>query len=445
MKMLGARSLSTVLRVLVDGGYFLMILAMVLAIMVMAFVGLTARGTTSEEFPVSFTLDDASYHMDPIGGEPVTGQIVKARGDLKVTRQGGGRIPVGLAIALPALGVAILLLHKLRQLLRRLDQGQPFATENARTLRFIGFVVIAAEVAWGAVSFTMTQTLASEFVTTGIVLRPAFVVRGEIILIGLALLIVAEVFRLGAVMRQDLDTAREIQFSLVPSPVYEKGVISIHSSMQPARTVGGDYYDVVELDDGRLSFVVADVAGKGIPAALLMTLLQGSLRSLLSSGLRGAELVTRLNSYLVANTPANRMITFFYGELDPASGELRYVNAGHNPPFLQDRTGLTRLLPTGMVLGVLDGPPFSEERIQLEAGGRLLAYTDGVTEAANPADEEFGEDRLERLLTEKRDSLPTHLLQTITGGVLAFCGKAKPGDDMTMMVVSRSPAAVIPI
>jgi sigma-B regulation protein RsbU (phosphoserine phosphatase) len=137
------------------------------------------------------------------------------------------------------------------------------------------------------------------------------------------------------------------------------------------------------------------VAGKGLPAALLMTLLRGSLRSLLSAGLRGTALMTALNTHLVANTPDNRMITCFYGEIDPATGRLIYINAGHNPPYLYDGDGRRTLDATAVVLGMLDGMPFPEASAELLSGSRLLLYTDGVTEAENKAGEQFGEERLE--------------------------------------------------
>ena len=143
--------------------------------------------------------------------------------------------------------------------------------------------------------------------------------------------------------------------------------------MQPAAEVGGDHYDVIELGDGRLAFVVADVAGKGLPAALLMTLLRGSLRSLLSAGLRGTALVRALNTHLVANTPGNRMITCFYGELDPVSGRLIYVNAGTIRRICTAGTDLRRSTPlqtldsTAIVLGMIDGMPFPEASVDLRA------------------------------------------------------------------------------
>ncbi len=440
MHVVGKGSLSSLLKVLLDVVYYLAIAGALILAVASILLGTIDVGTTDEDFPIFFEIDPSAYSLRSSTGEEITAEIVQASGNLKVSYAGENRVLWRLLLVFPVLGAVILVLHKLRQLFRRLSEGELFAPENARNLRFIGFAVIAAELVLATAGYWIAELLAREFTTSGIVLRSEFAVRMPVILTGLVVLVVAEVFRQGAVMKSDLDAAGEIQLSLLPDPGFETSEVSIYSKMQPARTVGGDYYDVVELDGGRLAFVVADVAGKGIPAALLMTLLQGSLRSLLSSGLRGADLVTRLNAYLVANTPENRLITFFYGELDPASGELRYVNAGHNPPLLFDGSQVARLDPTGVVLGVLEGALFSEERVQLEDGARLLLYTDGVTEAANPADEEFGEQRLEQLLRERAGTTPPRLIETIFETVIAFCGRAKPADDMTMMVVSRSAA-----
>jgi hypothetical protein len=135
-------------------------------------------------------------------------------------------------------------------------------------------------------------------------------------------------------LKGDLEIAREIQSGLVPATPFRQASIVIHGSMRPANTVGGDYYDIVDLGGDRVAVVVADVAGKGMPAALLMALLQGSLHTLISAGLRGTEMVSKLNTYLCQSIPTSSLVTLFYGELDTRSGELQYVNAGHNPPFL---------------------------------------------------------------------------------------------------------------
>ena len=173
-------------------------------------------------------------------------------------------------------------------------------------------------------------------------------------------------------LKGDLEVARQIQFGLLPFEPFEKDGIAIVSAMRPANTVGGDYFDVIELGEGRLAIAVGDVAGKGMPAALLMALLQGSLRTLLSAGLRGEELVARLNAHLCANIPSNRLITLFYGELDCATGRLVYVNAGHNPPFLLPAgEPAARLCATAMALGITVEPDFPSMEIVLDTARYL--------------------------------------------------------------------------
>jgi sigma-B regulation protein RsbU (phosphoserine phosphatase) len=209
--------------------------------------------------------------------------------------------------------------------------------------------------------------------------------------------------------------------------------------MRPANTVGGDYFDVIDLGEKHLAIAVGDVAGKGMPAALLMALLQGSLRTLLSAGLRGEELVAKLNAHLCVNIPSNRLITFFYAELDCATGSLRYVNAGHNPPFLLAAHAPTlRLAATAMALGVTTETDFPQMTLELERGDRLVLYTDGVTEAENAADQEYGEGRLQAWLEANRDEAGRPLIDGVIREVLAFCGTARPRDDMTLMCLERT-------
>jgi len=209
--------------------------------------------------------------------------------------------------------------------------------------------------------------------------------------------------------------------------------------MRPANTVGGDYFDVIELPEGRLALVVGDVAGKGMPAALLMALLQGSLRTLITAGMRGAELIAKLNAHLCVNIPSNRLITFFYAELEPDSGFLRYVNAGHNPPFLLRASGGTERLPaTALALGIVPDTPFEVVDTFVAPGDRLFLYTDGVTEAFDPRDEEYGEARLLAYLESQRGAPHRALVDGVIANVLLFCGTARPRDDMTLMCVERA-------
>jgi len=239
-------------------------------------------------------------------------------------------------------------------------------------------------------------------------------------------------------LKGDLEVARQIQFGLVPSTPFQQGTIVIHCSMRPANTVGGDYYDIVELGEGRIGIVIADVAGKGMPAALLMALLQGSLHTLVTAGLRGTELVSKLNAYLCKSIPTSSLVTLFYGELDTSSGWLRYVNAGHNPPFLlRKNQAMQRLMPTSLVLGVTESTTYEAEETELGLGEKLLLFTDGISEAFNVDQQEYGEGRLESFLRTHATLPQADLIQQLTTDVLRFCGDARPTDDMTLMSIMR--------
>jgi phosphoserine phosphatase RsbU/P len=239
-------------------------------------------------------------------------------------------------------------------------------------------------------------------------------------------------------LKGDLEIARQIQFGLVPSTPFQQGTIVIHCSMRPANTVGGDYYDIVDLGADRIGIVIADVAGKGMPAALLMALLQGSLHTLVTAGLRGTELVSKLNAYLCKSIPASSLVTLFYGELDTGNGGLRYINAGHNPPFLlRQHQAMERLIPTSLVLGVTETTTYEAEETELRVGEKLLLFTDGISEAFNVDQQEYGETRLESFLRTHSTLPQADLIQQLIADVLGFCGDARPTDDITLMSIVR--------
>jgi phosphoserine phosphatase RsbU/P len=236
-------------------------------------------------------------------------------------------------------------------------------------------------------------------------------------------------------LKGDLEVARQIQFGLLPFEPFDEGRLSARAAMRPANTVGGDYFDIVDLGGHRKAIVVGDVAGKGMPAALLMALLQGSLRTLVTAGLRGVPLITRLNEHLFANIPANRLITLFYAEVG-SDGPLQFVNAGHNPPLLLRASGAVETLPaTGVALGILGDACYEAADTAFGPGDRLVLYTDGITEASNPRDEEFGEERLMASLAARRGATAAELVDGIMADVLAFAAGVKPRDDMTLLVL----------
>jgi len=237
---------------------------------------------------------------------------------------------------------------------------------------------------------------------------------------------------------QEVAEARFIQQGLLPKSIPQRQGYEISGAWQPAQSVGGDYYDVLEFDDVSLGLCIADVAGKGLPAALLMSNLQAAVRGLASPSLSPEGLCARLNSLVCHNTGSDRFITFFYAQLDGPARMLRYANAGHNAPILLHRDGShERLQAGGGVLGVFPHQTFSEGAALLSPGDRVILFTDGVTEACDAAGEEFGEARLLALLQEHRKAAAS----VLQGKILAVAGEFSGGhwhDDATLLVLAVS-------
>lgn len=238
------------------------------------------------------------------------------------------------------------------------------------------------------------------------------------------------------VIKSDLDVARQIQFSLLPQEKLDEPGIDVYGLTVPANTVGGDYYDILRLSDTEILLVIGDVSGKGAPAALLMAYLQASLRALASDALPLRDLVKRLNTHLYKNTPDNRLVTLFCARLNLTTRRLIYINAGHNPPLLVSRGGgVQKLSEGGIPLSIRPEAEFPEVLLDLQPGDLLLLYTDGVTEAANQAGEEFGEGRLEALVCNKKALRAELLAQEIVDNVRGFVYDEKFTDDLTMLIL----------
>jgi sigma-B regulation protein RsbU (phosphoserine phosphatase) len=237
---------------------------------------------------------------------------------------------------------------------------------------------------------------------------------------------------------REVAEARSIQQGLLPKSIPQQAGYEIAGAWQPAQSVGGDYYDVLEFGEGSLGFCIADVAGKGLPAALLMSNLQAAVRGLASPSLSPDGLCARLNSLVCHNTGNDRFITFFYAQLDGPARLLQYTNAGHNAPILVHRDGThERLEAGGGVLGVFPHQTFAAGVAQLAPGDRVILFTDGVTEASDTAGEEFGDRRLLHLLQEHRAATASALQEKI----LAVAGEFSQGhwhDDATLLVVAVS-------
>ena len=235
--------------------------------------------------------------------------------------------------------------------------------------------------------------------------------------------------------RQDreLQIAREIQQSLFPRGRPELPGFEVAAESRPCQQVGGDHYDFIPLDDGRLAIAIADVSGKGTPASILMASVHASLRALAGST-SAAALMARLNAFLLESTQPNRFVTLFYAELDPRSGRLTYINAGHVPPFRVAAGRCERLTSGGPVLGLLEGPQFETGEVRLASGDAVAMVTDGATEAPSAADEEFGDERLAATLCEARGDAG-QILSALVGAVDAWTGPAGCADDLTVLVL----------
>lgn len=235
---------------------------------------------------------------------------------------------------------------------------------------------------------------------------------------------------------QELEDAGEVERRLLPGEIPQIPGYQISGSWQPARSIGGDYFDVLKYGDRRLGLCIGDVMGKGIPAALLMSNLQASVRAAGSETAAPGELCARLNRVVAANTASSKFITFFYGLLDRSSRRLAYTNAGHNAPILVRLDGSHRRLEAGgPALGVLGEHDYEQGEIGLWSGDRLLLFTDGVTEAVNASGEEYGEDRLIELVRENRGRCGGELQDAILASVREFSGGAR-ADDATLIVVA---------
>ncbi len=237
-------------------------------------------------------------------------------------------------------------------------------------------------------------------------------------------------------IEQEMQTARQIQHSLLPKEIPALAGWQLATYYQPAREVGGDLYDFFVLEDGRLGLVIGDVADKGIPAAIVMASTRSMLRAAAQSSASPGDVLARVNDLLYADTPERMFVTCFYAILDPRSGQLCYANAGHDLPYQRLNGQVAELLATGMPLGLMPGMRYEEHEVCITAGESVLFYSDGLVEAHNPAREMFGFPRLKSLLSEQCDhaSLVDYLLDELK----SFTGEEwEQEDDVTLVTLHR--------
>lgn len=243
-------------------------------------------------------------------------------------------------------------------------------------------------------------------------------------------------------IENELDVARGIQARLLPAGAPAVSGYDIAGRSESAREVGGDYYDHLDLGGGRWLFVIADVSGKGVPAALLMSGFRASLMSQAGAVSEPERIASRINEFLHRSVEPGRFVTAFFGFLETATGRFVYVNAGHNPPALRRADGRTEWLSEGgLILGILSGSVFASGSTTLEPGDLVTLYTDGVTEGADATGEQWGETRL----VAELDAVHARPAQEIAAGLVTavrtFEGASGPADDLTVLVIKRDPAA----
>jgi sigma-B regulation protein RsbU (phosphoserine phosphatase) len=245
-------------------------------------------------------------------------------------------------------------------------------------------------------------------------------------------------------LEQELQLASEIQqrFQPTTSPVvpgYEMQGISF-----PCYEIGGDYYDFIKRADGRLVITLGDVSGKGTAAALLMSSLHAAVHAQAASHNSLVETISAVNNYLADNTPTNRFVTLFYAELDPQTGSLAFINAGHNPPLIVHAAGTTENLASGgLPLGIRPNADYKEGRTQLQQSDVLVIYSDGVSEAVSPQGEEFGTGRLYDVVSRNMEASAAGIRDRIEAALTKWAQGTPAADDITLVIVKRQPAGYV--
>jgi phosphoserine phosphatase RsbU/P len=243
-------------------------------------------------------------------------------------------------------------------------------------------------------------------------------------------------------LKRDLEVAREIQQAMLPEGMWSAPGVEAFGLTKPANTVGGDFYDILPQDDGQVIVALGDVAGKASPAALLMALLLAMLRTLVEEGLSLGALVARLNVQITRHAPPSRFITLFLASYDIRTGEMQFVNAGQTPPLLRRQNGtIERLTTGGIALGMFEGSIYESGRARLEPGDALVMYSDGITEAEDPAGDPFDESGLERTLALYPGAFPEATAASVGHAIFDAVERhrrdSRLGDDLSVLVLSR--------
>ncbi|HVG70718.1 MAG TPA: PP2C family protein-serine/threonine phosphatase [Vicinamibacterales bacterium] len=241
-------------------------------------------------------------------------------------------------------------------------------------------------------------------------------------------------------LKNDLEIARDIQQAMLPRGAFHTSGVEAFGMTRPANTVGGDFYDILPLPDGRVLLALGDVAGKGSPASLLMALLLAMMRTLVDEGFEGAALAARLNAQIVKHAPTSRFVTLFFGVLNTATGEFGYVNAGQNPPLLRRANGSYEQLKTGgIALGMFEFARYEFGLTTLNIGDVIVMYSDGVTEAEDGAGVPFDEDGLRGVVDGGRWASAKELAWAAFAAVDNHSQQRRLLDDLTILAIRRLP------
>jgi sigma-B regulation protein RsbU (phosphoserine phosphatase) len=239
-------------------------------------------------------------------------------------------------------------------------------------------------------------------------------------------------------VEKDIEVANKIQQKLLPKEAPNLQGYNLYGKNITAQSIGGDYYDFIQLDDYRWVICLGDVSGKGLPASLLMSNLQALIRGELPCHHSPGRLLKSVNKKLYENTDADKFATVFLGILDTRSQSLTYSNAGHEYPFvIHSDKSYNRLKTGGMPIGVMGNQTFEEKSIELHAGDKLIAYSDGITDSRDNKNREFGENRLEKLLLNKTDSTASVLINSIFDASIGHSKQSELFDDMSAVVLSK--------
>jgi sigma-B regulation protein RsbU (phosphoserine phosphatase) len=235
-------------------------------------------------------------------------------------------------------------------------------------------------------------------------------------------------------MEQEMRIAAEIQQALLPKAGRSGAYFRAAAASLPCRSIGGDFFDYVDLSDGSLGFALGDVAGKGPPAALLSAMMQGIFAAQAASNDPPSQTIRRVNLALYRRGIESRFVTLMYGALQ-ADGHLTYCNAGHNPPLIVGREGFRRLEAGGPIVGLFESASYEEETVQLSAGDWLIIFSDGISEALSATGEEYGEARILSCVTANTGVEPQRMLEALFSDVREFSKGAPQSDDITAMVL----------